>query len=288
MTEAPPPTSYDSAVPEVPLARPILTTRASPTCQGGELLLLDLSARQAWADLAWLLIGLVLVELLLGGVLQAIASMYYELPLEGVKTADPSVRRALLGWNLALRAFGWLLAVAVLCRRRGQWDASIGLRRRRWLSDAGLGLVTVAVVYVFMFAAVVPLQLVFPEIRKQFGQNITEITSNLPRLEPYQFGLVAIAVGVYEEVLFRGFMMPRLRRATGSWTVAILLSSIIFTALHMFDQKPAAMILIGFLSLAFSVVTVLRRSLLPAIVAHALFDFSQFVGIYMTAGDQWK
>jgi membrane protease YdiL (CAAX protease family) len=275
-------------VPPIPLARPVVTVPPLPTDRSREILLLDLPPRQAWADLTWLLLGLALVELLLGGVLYAVAAACYDTPLEHAKDADPSVRRALLAWNLSLRAGGWLFVVTLLCRRRGLGFAAVGLNRKGRLADVGLGLVSVVAVYTFMFAALVPLQLAFPEIRRQFEQNATEITGNLPRLCLYQFGLVAMAVGVYEEVLFRGFMMPRLRRATGSWTAAVFLSSVLFTVLHMFDQKPAAMILIGFLSLAFSVVTVLRRSLLPAIVAHALFDFSQFVGIYLTAGDRWK
>lgn len=283
--DRPPITSTDFPAPEVPLARPILSE--SPR-RGTELLLLDLPTRHAWADLGWLLLGLLLVEFLLGGVLHAVASGYYELSLDQMKDADPAVRRVLLAWNLGLRASGWLLVVALICRRRAQGLAAVGLHRNRWLPDVGLGLLSLFAVYGFMFTVLILLQLAFPEIRKQFEQNVTEITSNVPRLQLYQFGLVAILVGWYEEVLFRGFLMPRLRRATGSWVTAILLNSAVFTALHMIDQTLAAAILIGFLSIVFSVVTMLRRSLLPAIVAHALFDFSQFVGIYITAGDRWK
>ena len=84
---------------------------------------------------------------------------------------------------------------------------------------------------------------------------------------------MAATVGVYEELLFRGFLMTRLRRGTGSWTVAVLISTSIFTALHAPDQMPVALVPIAILSLVFSMVTVWRRSLIPAVVAHTLFDF---------------
>ena len=94
-------------------------------------------------------------------------------------------------------------------------------------------------------------------------------------------------IGVYEELVFRGFLMTRLRRATGSWTAAVVLSTLVFTGLHALDQLPVALVAITILSLVFSVVTILRRSIIPAIVGHALFDLSQLLILHAQAGDTW-
>ena len=60
----------------------------------------------------------------------------------------------------------------------------------------------------------------------------------VPRLHPLGYVGVAAMVGIYEEIVFRGFLMTRLRRATGSWFVAVLASTALFTSLHAFDQTP--------------------------------------------------
>jgi membrane protease YdiL (CAAX protease family) len=102
------------------------------------------------------------------------------------------------------------------------------------------------------------------------------------------FALVTLLIGLWEELVFRGFLMPRLRRATGSWAIAVLLSTAVFAALHVIDQVPAALVLVTVLSLMFSLVTIWRRSIVPAVVAHALFDLGVFMTLYYQAGDQWK
>ena len=86
-----------------------------------------------------------------------------------------------------------------------------------------------------------------------------------------------VQTGLSEELLFRGFLMTRLRRATGSWFIAVVVTSAVFTVLHAFEQTRGALITIAVLSVFFSVLTVWRRSIVPAMVAHALFDFSQFL-----------
>ena len=106
-------------------------------------------------------------------------------------------------------------------------------------------------------------------------------------MSPLGFVLFAILVGTYEELLFRGFLMPRLRRATGSWLLAILLSAAPFVLLHLEDQEPVALAPIAILALAFSVATILRRSIVPAIVAHTLFNLSQFISLAHQAGKEW-
>ena len=104
---------------------------------------------------------------------------------------------------------------------------------------------------------------------------------------PLGFTGLAILIGFYEELAFRGFLMTRLRRATGSWTIAVLVSTAIFTALHAIEQTWPALIAITVLSLIFSLVTIWRRSIMPAILGHALFDLFQFLFLQFQMGDSW-
>jgi membrane protease YdiL (CAAX protease family) len=119
-------------------------------------------------------------------------------------------------------------------------------------------------------------------------ENKTILTNFLPRAHALEFVGAMATVGVWEELFFRGFLMTRLRRATGGWIAGVLLSSGVFVALHALTQAPAALIMIAILSLIFSLVTIWRRSLVPAIVAHTLFDLTQVAGLYYIAGDEWR
>jgi membrane protease YdiL (CAAX protease family) len=82
--------------------------------------------------------------------------------------------------------------------------------------------------------------------------------------------------------------MPRLRRATGSWVLAVALSTVPFAMLHLLDQQAIAIGPIAILSIVFSVVTIMRRSIVPAIIGHTLFNLSQFLALVYQAGNTWN
>ncbi len=131
------------------------------------------------------------------------------------------------------------------------------------------------------------LWLAWPDLTDQMMENARRIVDMVPKLHPLGFAAVAVMIGVYEELLFRGFLMTRLRRASGSWVVAVMISTAIFTALHALDQTPAALVPITILSVVFSVATIWRRSIVPAIIAHTLWNFCQFLYLYAAPEDVW-
>ena len=153
--------------------------------------------------------------------------------------------------------------------------------------DLPIGIVAAAVAYGLTMFTLLTLCLVWPNLPELMEENAEHIFEMVPRLHPMGFAAIAAVIGVYEELVFRGFLMTRLRRATGSWTVAVLVSTAVFTGLHSLDQVSVAVISIAVLSLVFSVVTIWRRSIIPAIVAHTLWNLSQFLYLSATAGDTW-
>ena len=78
-----------------------------------------------------------------------------------------------------------------------------------------------------------------------------------------------------EETIFRGLILVRLRRITGGWLPAVLISTLIFSMQH-FGGGFAWVIGIAVASLAFSVVFISSRSLLAAAVAHFLYNMVQY------------
>jgi len=172
------------------------------------------------------------------------------------------------------------LVVTVVLLRKQSLKA-VGLTTKSLPANTALGAGLTVVVYGLLALALVLMLLVWPDVPEQMRKNASTLLELVPDSGPLTFLLIAFVIGIYEELLFRGFLMPRLRRATGSWIHAVIISSAIFTALHALEQTAPAVVVVAILSLTFSTVTIWRRSIIPAIVAHALFDFSQFMVLSM-------
>ena len=82
---------------------------------------------------------------------------------------------------------------------------------------------------------------------------------------------ISIFVGIYEEVFFRGFVMTRLASITRSRVAAVILSSLLFGAVH-FTQGPLGIFQTTCLGLVLAGAAVMGRSLWPAIIAHVAID----------------
>lgn len=274
----------DAASEGIPIARPVLV----PVVPGlrenrDELLLVTSSRAAAWADVGIMALALVALEVLALGLIKVLIDAPD--PLEQKAAA---FQRQLLIPILTIRAIAVITMIAVVLRRRGQSLRSVGLDPSRLGIDFLLGAAMMGAAYALIGVWQILLWLFWPGLSKQMVQNTRILMDLIPRLHPLGFVALALMIGVYEELLFRGFLMPRLRRATGSWTLAVILSTVLFTALHAGDQTPAVLVPITILSLVFSVITIRRRSIVPAIFGHFLFDLSQFLGLYVLSGDSWR
>ena len=178
--------------------------------------------------------------------------------------------------------------VAMFVRFRGGSAGTVGLVFRQWPLEFLIGVGTAIVTGFVVIVITLTLMISFPAFARQMQENGARIVERVPRLTPASFAAMTLLIGLYEELVFRGFLLPRLRRALGSWAVAIVASTLVFSLLHLKDQVAAAMVLVSILSLSFSVVTIWRKSILPAVVAHALFDFAMLLNLSIQAGDRWK
>jgi membrane protease YdiL (CAAX protease family) len=246
------------------------------------VLLSNVTAGRAWVELV---LGLLL---LLVWIVVAESALYVmTLPWRSEGAAPSDDLRTLFIPTVGLRTLGVVGVLALLLRGPGGGFRTVGLARSGWGLDALIGVGATAVAYALMIILMTVMWLVWPGSFEQLMENGERLTGMIPKLHPLLFLPVAICIGVYEELLFRGFLMTRLRRGTGSWTVAVLVSTGAFTALHAIDQTPLALVAIASLSLVASVVTIRRRSITPAIVTHALFDYTQFLSLYLQAGETW-
>jgi membrane protease YdiL (CAAX protease family) len=77
--------------------------------------------------------------------------------------------------------------------------------------------------------------------------------------------------GFCEEILFRGYLQMQFTRLLRSRWTALVVASILFGLGHGYEG-PQRMALIALLGLIFGLLSLLRRSLRPAMMAHTLHD----------------
>jgi membrane protease YdiL (CAAX protease family) len=97
--------------------------------------------------------------------------------------------------------------------------------------------------------------------------------------------LLVAVVAVVEETVFRGYLLLRFRAVTGNLWVAIVLSTIIFTAGHTYEGG-AGMAAVAALGLAFMALYLSTRSLIASIVVYFLFDLVGVVVVPMLVKHQ--
>lgn len=71
--------------------------------------------------------------------------------------------------------------------------------------------------------------------RESYAEEITKFLTTFNSLGEFLFAFFIIAVlpGVGEELVFRGLLQPQLQRATGNAHIAIWISAVLFSAIHM-------------------------------------------------------
>ena len=86
--------------------------------------------------------------------------------------------------------------------------------------------------------------------------------------------LVGVLPGVCEELLFRGFLQAGLRKSLESDAWAIVVGALVFAAFHLNPWTFASLLIIG---LYLGVLVQRTRSLVPAMLAHALNNAQSLV-----------
>jgi len=276
----------------VPLARPVGEARPTPPAlpqnPSNEFLLLNQSRPDVIVDCV-LFIVLFLALSLPGEI--ALATIYENFlapAFASEEERESAVSKAILFPAIGWRALVCTALAAWMAKRRGTSLRSVGLSLKSFWGNLGLGLATFLAIMLATGFFTLLIQAFYPKLFEGFEKNADMIIEAIPKASLPILALVCLFIGYYEELAFRGFLMPRMRRATGSWVVAVLGNTAIFVPLHLMDQAAAALPAVAGLSLTFSLVTVWRKSLVPAIVAHAMFDYIMFVNLYFSAGDKWK
>lgn len=91
------------------------------------------------------------------------------------------------------------------------------------------------------------------------------------------FSTAAIAAPIFEEIMFRGFLLTSLTRYLNSWS-AILLSGFIFAAVHLSLSEVLPLTVLG---IVLGFVYTRSRNLLSSILLHALWNSGTLLSLYI-------
>jgi membrane protease YdiL (CAAX protease family) len=211
-----------------------------------------------------------------------------------VMVAVPRLRAAPAPWRVAaefarnhfllgvaLRAVCVMALVLLLLRADGQRFGALGLVGRRAWFDALIGFPLTIGAFVTALGAGIAVSIVAMVAGSSIVQreSVSRTTTLLDLFGDTSLGAFAAAIAVtatFEEVVFRGFLLPRLRRVTGSWIAAVSIASLLFGVGHMYEGWTAVVQTTA-LGVFFSGVFLVSARLLPAVVAHASFDVAVFM-----------
>lgn len=185
---------------------------------------------------------------------------------------DPAL--ALIVWK-ALQALFTTIIVIALLWIPGIRTANFGVRGNGFFAQIGLGILTATGVYAYLILTtlIIIWFASMPSVQEDL-QSRTHFLEAIPHFSLGQSAALALCVAIHEEMLFRGLLLPYLRRVTRSWIVAVVISCGIFGLLH-FSQGVVGVLQVTGIGLILAIVFITTRSLLTVIVAHALFDFAQ-------------
>ncbi len=200
----------------------------------------------------------------------------------------PRLLRALAAGDTGLRLFtynriivqGWFffLLILGLWFWQGRPFGDLGLRFDwRWTFWAGLAL---AVAAGFVLSFIQQRLLASKEGRDRLLGQLKEISLFLPhtRDERNRFFLVGITAGVWEEALFRGFLLWYFSQWMGIWA-ALALSSVFFGIAHLY-QGWKGFVRTGIVGLVFGSLYVLTGSLWVPMLLHAYVDINSGATVF--------
>lgn len=98
-------------------------------------------------------------------------------------------------------------------------------------------------------------------------------------LEAGLFVMLSVCAGLFEEIIFRGYLQRQFGALGRNAIVGIVASGILFGLAHGY-QGTRMMIVIAFYGVFFGILAHLRKSLRPGMMAHALQDSIAGIGLF--------
>ena len=173
-----------------------------------------------------------------------------------------------------------MAGVALVLRLRHQGIASIGLGRAAIGRVLTWAAIAIPVCYLAGAICNVLVTIARGSNFNAFAQERTDFFDTISDISIRQILPVTVFIGLYEEILFRGFLLSRMSVLCRDLRVAIILTSVVFGSLH-YTQGVTGMFQTGVIGLVLAIVVTRARSLWPSIIAHACVDALSLIALVL-------
>lgn len=198
-----------------------------------------------------------LLRLGLGGAVDGSLSLTF---VAIVSLADTAIVVGLMLWFL---------------RSSGQTPARLWIGSRPIVSELVRGLLASPLVFLGVGLLLLAIQRLAPWLH-DVPDNPLQSMARGGLLDAALLGLVAVVAGAVREELQRAFLLDRFERDVGPVWVGVVLLSVAFGLGHLLQGRDAA-IATGALGACWAALYVKRRSIVVALVSHAIFNSLEVV-----------
>jgi membrane protease YdiL (CAAX protease family) len=136
-----------------------------------------------------------------------------------------------------------------------------------WLPNIAIG----AAVGIGLIGASIFITKLIPGAHPNAAPDLAHTTSD-HALELFMY----IFISICEEIRERGYFMRQIVSLTSNISIAVIVQAILFVLMHGFEQGLSGVVVRLVFSIAFGLLTISRRSLLPSIVAHSCINIAAF------------
>lgn len=175
---------------------------------------------------------------------------------------------------------GLIAVIALLARRRLSWGSAFGFSGRGFPRAAGWGMVGLLAAMPLLLLCTLVYHLLLQALGHQPSLQDVAFAISGERVfwvRMYFLALAVVIAPLFEEILFRGIILPALARRFGV-AVAVIAVSLLFALIH--GHAPS-MVTLFLLSVTLCVGYIGSGSLMTSVVMHSLFN-AVTVGILMT------
>lgn len=149
---------------------------------------------------------------------------------------------------------------------------SIGFRRPTWKS----AIIGVLAAVILVAAQVIQFSIIIPLFHLNTAAIMTRLASIMRT--PYWYRiLLVLRAAVSEEIIFRGYIIEKVRQLTGSTALAVIVSVAAFTYAHLSGWGPVQLISVSVGAVVLALLYVWRRDLPSNMFAHFLADAAGFL-----------
>ena len=198
--------------------------------------------------------------------------------LRGFGPAGLLAIAAIFAGNFVFIPLSALLALAWAWRSRTPWRDLGFVRPASWMATIAGGIVFGIALKLAMKSLVMPLFGAPP--RNEAYQYLAHNPAALPSI----LYAIVVGAGFGEETLWRGYLFERFAKSIGRhpWAkaVAVVVSSVLFGGVHVFDQGVPGVQQATFVGLIYGTIYAWRGGLPLLMIAHAAFDLTALVLIY--------